>query len=325
MIRGILAIVALLLAFWAEASPVVTNVRSKQIPGTHKVEILYDLVSDRECIVATEVSTDRGVTYGVIVPPEAFTGAIGSGVLSGSGRSVVFDTANSQLKLLFSKQIRFKVKARSIEINEGLVAYYPFDGSGNDASGNGYHGTLQGGVKYALGRTGMAAQFDGVNDFVSVASNPGLNLTNKFTVSAWIFQQSAQSNGYRIVDKCSAGIADGWTFDTYGNGNGGCRLRMQAADLTGRSVVGTTDYTLLAWHHVVATVSGTTGAVYFDGLLNGDGLVGQIPSNSLDLFIGGPHPYNAGVVEFFNGLIDDVRIYKRTLSAAEVEDLFNAG
>ena len=156
MIRGILAIVALLFAFWAEASPVVTNVRSKQIPGTHKVEILYDLVSDRECIVATEVSTDGGVSYGVIVPPEAFTGAIGSGVLSGTGKSVVFDTANSPLKLLFSKQIRFKVKARSIEINEGLVAYYPFDGDANDASGNGNDGNLHGGVTFGPGRTGLA-------------------------------------------------------------------------------------------------------------------------------------------------------------------------
>ncbi len=314
-----------LAAAWVQASPVVSNVKSRQMPGTHKVEILYDLVSDRECTLAIEVSKDGGVTYGVVVPPEAFTGAIGAGVLGGTGKRVVFDAAKSPLKQFFSKQIRFKVMARNIDLSEGLVAYYPFDGSGNDVSGNCNHGTLQGGVTFAPGRNGMAAQFDGVNDYVSVANNSGLDLTNTFTLSAWIFQKGAQARGYRIVDKCPAGIADGWTFDTYGNNSGGRRLRLQAVDLTDHNVVGSTDYTLLAWHHVVATVSETIGKVYMDGCLDGEGLVGKIPSNNLDIFIGSPHPYNGtGFVEFFNGLIDDVRIYNRTLSAAEVEELYKS-
>ncbi len=270
------------------AGPVVTNVRSKQMPGTHKVEILYDLVSDRECTVATEVSTDGGVTYGVIVPPEALTGAIGSGVLSGTGKSVIFDAANSPMKQLFSKQIRFKVAARNIDLSEGLVAYYPFDGDAKDVSGNGNDGILHGGVTFVPGRTGLAAQFNGTNGFVSIANCPALDLTNIFTLSAWIWQSASQGDGYRIVDKCPAGTASGWTFDTYGNHGTGHQLRFQTV---GPSVLGSVDYSLSAWHYVVATVSDTTVKIYVDGLQDGEGIVGQIPSNTLDIFIGAPHGY----------------------------------
>ena len=303
------------------AAPVVTNVKSSQIPGTHKVEVLYDLVADRECTVATEVSMDGGVTYGVVVPSEAFTGAIGAGVLSGTGKRVVFDAANGPFKQLFSKQIRFKVSARGIDLSEGLVANYPFDGDANDASGNGNDGNLHGGVTFVPGRAGLAAQFNEANGFVSVANCPKLDLTNKFTVSAWIFQSASQGGGYRIVDKCPAGTAAGWTFDTYGNHGTGHQLRFQTV---GPSVLGLTDYSLSVWHHIVGTVSGTTVKVYVDGLQDGEGIVGQIPSNTLDIFIGALHAYGPwGVQEYFNGLIDDVRIYNRALSASEVEQLYN--
>jgi hypothetical protein len=80
----------------------------------------------------------------------------------------------------------------------------------------------------------------------------------------------------------------------------------------------------MQWHHVVATVSGTTGKVYLDGILDGTGNVGNIPDNALDIYIGRAHPNNgAGVNEWFNGIIEDVRIYNRALSDTEIQQLYN--
>jgi hypothetical protein len=77
----------------------------------------------------------------------------------------------------------------------------------------------------------------------------------------------------------------------------------------------------MQWHHVVATVSGTNGWVYLDGGLDGSGIVGNIPVNTLDVYIGLAHP-GRGSGFWFNGHIDDVRIYNRALSASEVQQLY---
>lgn len=304
-------------------TPHVTNVHGEQRPGTDLVDVYYDLDTAESTTVSVSlaVSADGGTNW--IVPVVSVSQSVGNGVSPGKGKHILWN-AGADWDGHVSRNVRFKVTASDLSfIQSGLVAYFPFDDNANDASGNGNHGMLQGSVTFAPGKSGLAAQFDGTNAYVSVANCPALDLTNSFTLSAWIFQRAAQANGYRIVDKCPAGVPGGWTFDTYGNNSGGHRLRMQGA-YHGNNVVGSTDYTLSSWHHIVATVSGTTGRVYVDGQLDGEGIVGNIPSNSLNIFIGGPHPnQGAGIIEFFDGLIDDVRIYNRVLTAAEVQQLLN--
>ena len=69
------------------------------------------------------------------------------------------------------------------DLNDGLVAYYPFDGNANDFSGSGNHGTEYNGVSYRPGVKGQAASFDGIDDYVK-ASSDGLP-TGERTVSLW--------------------------------------------------------------------------------------------------------------------------------------------
>jgi hypothetical protein len=79
----------------------------------------------------------------------------------------------------------------------------------------------------------------------------------------------------------------------------------------------------MKWHHVVATISGTNGYVYLDGNLDGSGNVGIVPTNTLDVFIGYTHvTEGADATAWFNGAIDDIRIYNRALSASEVQQLY---
>lgn len=70
-------------------------------------------------------------------------------------------------------------------LDDGLVAYYPFDGNANDESGHGNDGTEYGALTYSTGVVGQAVSFDGIDDYVDFHSN--LNLMGfPLTVSYWI-------------------------------------------------------------------------------------------------------------------------------------------
>jgi pimeloyl-ACP methyl ester carboxylesterase len=221
----------------------------------------------------------------------------------------------------------FSLSARA-DLNNGLVAYYPFNGNADDVSGNGNGATVYGATLTTnrFGTANAAYDFNGSSSYIDIPQNSGLNnLTTNFTLSAWIWQRSTNQNyGYRIIDKCPAGTPYGWTFDTLGNSSDRS-LRLQAAAASNPNVAGATAYSLMQWHHVVATVSGTIGKVYLDGNLDGAGDVGNIPQNFLDIFIGRSHPYGSdpGNREYFNGMIDDVRIYNRALSGSEIQQLYS--
>jgi hypothetical protein len=210
------------------------------------------------------------------------------------------------------------------DLSTGLVAYFPFGGNANDASGNGNNGTVSNATLTSdrFGNANSAYSFNGANAYIDVPDSTSLHISSNFTLSAWIYQSAADQSGYRIIDKVLAGTPAGFTFDTWGNGSGGHTLRLQAAAPTNPNVLGATAYSLLSWHHVVAVVSGSNGWVYLDGIVNGTGIVGNIPINTLDLYIGRPHPNG---VEWFNGKIDDVRIYNRALSATEIGQLYTLG
>ena len=87
----------------------------------------------------------------------------------------------------------------------GLVAYWKFDdGNGTtacDSSGNGNSGTLINGPLWTTGRVGKALYFDGVDDNVNVPASNSLNLTNSFTLSAWVNPASTFNDFRSIVAK----------------------------------------------------------------------------------------------------------------------------
>ncbi len=84
------------------------------------------------------------------------------------------------------------------DLNDGLVSHYPLDGNANDIIGVN-HGTEHGGLGYLPGVIGQAASFDGIDDHISVPSNPSLQL-NTYTISAWV-KLDTITWGNRIVEK----------------------------------------------------------------------------------------------------------------------------
>jgi glucose/arabinose dehydrogenase len=197
-----------------------------------------------------------------------------------------------------------------------LVAAYGFgEASGttvNDASGSGNPGVISGASRIAAGRAGAALQFDGVNDWVTVADANSLDLTSGMTVEAWVYPTASGSSWRTVLMKERPG---GLAYALYAHdGTRGA----QAWAFTGSELGtnGTTALPLNTWTHVAATYSGSTLRMYVGGTQVATRSVGSAlqPSTGA-LRIGGNAVWN----EWFQGRIDEVRVYSRALTAAELQ------
>ena len=176
------------------------------------------------------------------------------------------------------------------------------EGSGTtlgDSSGNGRTGTVTG-ATWTPGRYGQALNFDG-NDFVSLGD---LDLGGSFTVIAWIQTRSLFSNGCSSLvmkpldygfeicfGQLFSGVASGTNWSAY------ISRPLTSGDLN-------------VWRHVAMTYDGTTLRLYFDGSPVASA-AGAHTSNNTALLFGRWTPAS----EFWNGLIDEVRIYSRALTS----------
>jgi chitodextrinase len=199
----------------------------------------------------------------------------------------------------------------------GLVAAYSFDaGSGSsvaDVTGNGNTGAMTGGVSWSpAGRYGGALSFNGSSGLVQVAASPSLGLSGAMTLSGWIDPAASQSGWRTIVQR----QVDAY-FLNASNGSGA--LRPSGGGTLGGSVQwvgGTTPSPVGSWTHLALTYDGSALRLYVNGVQAATlAASGTIQSSSSPLFIGGNQPYG----EYFNGLIDDVRVYNRALSPAEIQ------
>jgi hypothetical protein len=236
------------------------------------------------------------------------------------------------------------------EPNEpNLIANWKFDeGSGTTAydSAGSNHGTLTNGPAWTSGQIGGGLDFDGSNDYVEVLDpgNGSLDFgVGNFSISLWF--KTTDSAG-ELVDKSGGGGGRSVGYSLYtgsvevGAGEyridpGILSLRVREMPSGNRDQICTVNtYNDGLWHHLVATRAGTSSAnldIYVDGVdvptINmADQGAGDI-SNSYGLSVGAK--YDAGDSDrwedFFDGLIDDVRIYDKALSAEEVQQLYQNG
>ncbi len=207
-------------------------------------------------------------------------------------------------------------------IPAGLVGAWAFnEGAGTtaaDSSGTGNQGTLVGGATWsAQGRYGGALSFNGSTGLVRVADSASLNLTTAMTLSAWIRPTANQSGWRTILQKQTDAY-----FLNASNDTGA--LRPSGGGTFGDStsfVTGTTASPLNTWTHVAMTYDGTTQRLYVNGTqVATRATTGTIQVTSNPLWIGGNQPYG----EYFTGLIDEVRVYNRALTATDIQSDMNA-
>jgi hypothetical protein len=246
----------------------------------------------------TRVSGPGTVTFG------APTAATTTASFSAAGSYVLRLTA-SDGALSTSDDVAITVNAPTV--SSGLVGAWGFDeGAGatlGDSSGNGGTGAVSG-ATWTVGKYGQALNFDGSNDLVTLSD---LDLNGPFTVMAWMQTRSRHANGCAsLVMKArdyGFEICQGRLYAGIGSGT----------SWTARPSVALTSADLNVWKHVALTYDGTTLRFYIGGTLVRSKVGAHGSSNELLRF----GRWNSND-EFWNGLIDEVRIYNRRLSRAEV-------
>lgn len=211
----------------------------------------------------------------------------------------------------------------------GLVAYYPFNGDAQDASGNSNHGTTQNGVTFAadrFGNAGKAASFDGVNDRIMVNNHASLNFSSSFTSSFWVKMNvwaEAANNARGIISKKPNDNSVGYVFykDGFYQSKINFRLKGNAAY---DYIPSNSNVIINQWEFWTMVYNSTTGKVdiYKNGVLDktlNTGNIGNM-TNSAPFYIGFSETWTG----YFNGLIDEVRMYNRALSATEVLTLYGS-
>jgi fibronectin type 3 domain-containing protein len=202
----------------------------------------------------------------------------------------------------------------------GLVAGWAFsEGSGSttaDASGNGNTGTLQGATWSTQGRYGNALSFNGSNSVVRVPASASLNLTTAMTLSAWA-RLNVSPNGWRtIVQRQADAYFLTASSDQPARSAGGGTFGTSTGYVTSP-----TANPVNTWTHLAVTYDGAAVRLYVNGGQVGSRVAGGLIQNVTNpLWIGGNQPYG----EYFNGLIDEVRVYNRALSAPEIQNDMNA-
>ncbi len=203
-------------------------------------------------------------------------------------------------------------------IIDGLVGHYQFEGDATDSSSSANHATEIGEPTYASGQIGLALSLNGIDQRADAPMAPLLTGNQPQTVSVW-FHQVEQANKGMVA---YGGDGEGHRFEALVH-SGGAAGHFWGAGFD--TIAGAPIYTPGQWHHLVLTYDGATLRTYLDGQ------PGNQASLALDIFEGTLHlgsgEPDGGFPAFahFNGLIDDVGLWIRALSASEVKALFDAG
>ena len=241
-------------------------------------------------------------------------------------------TLNQQYIDLLAKfnLILTQLSTVSSSLSSGLVVFYPFNGNTNDSSGNSYDGIIYG-AKLTTDRFGLANRayiFNGISDFIQTKFE-GILGSKKRAVSFW-----AKSNTLNISQGGMSAVTwgpftvAGTRFDAYFNFNlGGATANIAGAAVTYSTLFNTDDN---LWHHYVYMIDTDNATVkdikiYQDGILLTK-IIDEYSSTILVNTLGG-YPMKigrttaTGIPAYFNGSIDEVRVYDRSLTISEIISL----
>ncbi len=258
---------------------------------------------------------------------------------AGNGDFFTVDTTDGSTNLIFNDD-KFTDLAGTLVCPQacvpapsGLVSWWDGDSvSGTTATDiqDGNDGTLMNGATTAPGKVGDAFILDGVGDYVFIGNPPNLQLTQGVTVDAWVFysQDPVEGRVASIAGKWGITVpTDAYVLSSIKQ-SGIIKVAMGIGDGS------TPDPGLLGgvipvntWTHVAGTYDASTGQniIYVNGApVASRTRSGGIFNPATDFLIGAQDA-GSGVARFFPGLIDEVKIYNRALSASEIQAIYKAG
>lgn len=234
--------------------------------------------------------------------------------------------------LVYLLLISFLQSFSQVNLKAGLVAYYPFSGNANDASGNGNNPIFNNATltNDRFGNPNSAYSFNGINNYIRIPNSSSLNSSNQISICAWVkvagFYQG-KCHGNEVVMKGNSDYLQGdykiRFDDSYITNNQNCSIsnpdvnRETFFGINSSSSSNAPFVQTDRWYSVVYTCDGTTAKIYVNCKLAGSGPANGITfTNSDDLFLGkmnnGQYPY------WFNGTMDEIRIYNRAINEDEI-------
>jgi len=226
-------------------------------------------------------------------------------------------------------------------LTNGLLAYYPFNGNANDASGNGNDGMVSGATltNDRFGIANSAYYFNGTNSWITMPQTLLLDGASNATISAWLVIKSGTSGEFLSTGDSRGGLDPIHLSVAPQNAN---HLALQNTTLgnvpnafIGDNLAGQTltNFTADTWHQFVLVLSTKNPlgqlTVYVDGVAeavqvgadDGSAFTEITYDRGMPVLIGGI-TYSYGPGELWTGDIDDIRIYNRDLSTDEVAQLY---
>jgi hypothetical protein len=212
-------------------------------------------------------------------------------------------------------------------VNDGLIGYWPMDeNSGvalSDRSGYDQTGAFGNPPTWTTSSAPLsssnpsALSFNGTNSFATVPWNSRFDLPGDLTVAFWAYRAAGSSTWTRMVGKGTA--ANAVNYGVWTGPAIGYKAYFQqytAAGGVSIDLTGTTPLAIGTWYHIACTVTGNTVRIYINGVLDATGTRTAVPGMSTDpLGIGG---YGGS---YFNGILDDLRLYNRAIASTEIASL----
>ncbi|SEA99161.1 Fibronectin type III domain-containing protein [Thiothrix caldifontis] len=207
---------------------------------------------------------------------------------------------------------------------DGLVAHWSFDDcNATDSSSAKNSGVLVASPGCVTGVLGKAIDLNTTN-YAEIPDSDSLDVSNAFTLSVWfngrsLGSQSSEQRPFRLIDKVTAGYGDGYLLDAWAGG-----IRFVSG---GDGAIAYTPVSENTFHHVAGIFSQGKASIYLDGklVISTTTVTTDTPINTFPVRIGASQGSGAIQADNFNGLIDDVRIYNRTLSETEIQTLYQQG
>ncbi|MCI5123426.1 MAG: LamG domain-containing protein [Candidatus Electrothrix sp. AR5] len=214
-------------------------------------------------------------------------------------------------------------------INDGLALSLSFTGDANDSSGNEHHGLVTGAVLTddRFGSHNSAYLFDGT-DYITILDSNELHFTDSFTVSVW-FQPSELS----LVDCVLSHVQGSMSGYQLSNNIVEGKFRwdyFHGASATWEDARNSVPIDLIddgSWHHVVGVYQKDNSSVFLKLYVDGNKVDESIFSEEIswgdgDLFIGTNLHGIGSDYRGFIGKIDDIKIFSRSLSESEIQELY---
>jgi hypothetical protein len=239
-------------------------------------------------------------------------------------KSAIFIGTIVSFGLALPQLVMSAVKTKS------LVAGYRFEETSGstsaDISGNAFTGTATG-TTIVTGHNGRGRSFNGTSDKIAVADNVALRLSSAFTVATWVKLGALPASGKTAIVAEKDDAVGNANYVIGVSNNDGSWCTGSAAWYTGFQSSAAVTYQACyaptintgTWYHLVSTWDSTNLKLYLNGVLQvTTNYATRIPTTGTGVLMFGNE---AGNTFWFNGTIDEARIYSRALTAAEIRAL----